>query len=338
PVAPELGRRIPQRVLVVQVEVEVLLTQRELIGCALEPALQVVGERGHRRRRRVRRRRDALPQSRGYLPHERQPALVDAQRRFHKHPHRLDQRGSRIVEQPRHVLQPARQRHRALFRGAVAPAQQEVQAPEQVRQPESGVLRLRALALETPQGDPDLVQEGRTVDFSFALVGRGLFEGGCDGFERGEVRSESARAEAPIAVVVGLHSRLRRAHGVQVPSQIEVGPLDLPERRYRHAACLSSRWHSSSERTRSVRFAASNNARHAASSSASYPCVSSQYFTFESPDTGEISIFCSSPNSWAGTELYTRSASQACPFFFALMIAAACTPVPVRNASSPITG
>src|SRR5438309_1098696 len=269
PVAPELGRRVPQRVLVVQVEVEVLLTQRELIGCALEPALQVVGERGHRRRRRVRRRRDALPQSRGYLPHERQPALVDAQRRFHKHPHRLDQRGSRIVEQPRHVLQPARQRHRALFRGAVAPAQQEVQAAEQVRQPESGVLRLRALALETPQGDPDLVQEGRTVDFSFALVGRGLFEGGCDGFERGEVRSESARAEAPIAVVVGLHSRLRRAHGVQVPSQIEVGPLDLPERRYRHAACLSSRWHSSSDNTRSVRFAASNNARHAASSSGS---------------------------------------------------------------------
>src|SRR5438034_1879269 len=32
---------------------------------------------------------------------------------------------------------------------SVAPAQQEVQAPEQVRQPESGVLRLRALALET---------------------------------------------------------------------------------------------------------------------------------------------------------------------------------------------
>src|SRR2546430_12288449 len=38
---------------------------------------------------------------------------------------------SRIVEQPWHVLQPARQRHRALFGGSVAPAQQEVQAPEQ---------------------------------------------------------------------------------------------------------------------------------------------------------------------------------------------------------------
>src|SRR5207249_10894414 len=150
--------------------------------------------------------------------------------------------------------------------------------------------------------------------------------------------AEAARTEAPVTVVVRLHPRLRRAHGIHVPPQIEVGPLDLPERRYRHAACLSSRWHSSSDNTRPVRFAASNTARHAASSSGSWPWVSSQYFTLESPDTGEISIFCSSPNSCAGTELQTRSASHAWPFFFALMIAAACTPVPVRNASSPITG
>src|SRR2546426_6068275 len=62
-----------------------------------------------------------------------------------------------------------------------------------------------------------------------------------------------------------------RRDGVEVPAQIEVGTLDLAERPYRHTACFSSRWHSSSESTRSVRFAASNSTRHAASSSASYP-------------------------------------------------------------------
>ncbi len=226
-------------------------------------------ERGHRRRRRIRRGSAALAQPGRHLPHERQPALVDAQRRLDEHPDRLDQRGPRIVEQPRHVFQPARQRDRPLFGAPVAPAQQEVEPAEQMREPKPRVLGLGALALEAPQGDPDFVQERRAVDFVVQLIGGGLFEGGGDGFERGEVRGERARTEAPVTVVVRLHPRLRRAHGIHVPPQIEVGPLDLPERRYRHAACLSSRWHSSSDNTRSVRFAASNSARHAVSSSGS---------------------------------------------------------------------
>src|SRR6185437_16556168 len=146
-------------------------------------------------------------------------------------------------------------------------------------------------------------EERRAVDFVVQLIGSGFFECGGDGLERGEVRGEGARTEAPVAVVIRLHARLRRAHWIEVPPQIEVGTLDFPDRRYRHAACLSSRWHSSSDSTRSVRFAASNNARHAALSSGSLVCVSGQYFTLDSPDTGEISIFCSSPNSCAGTEL-----------------------------------
>src|SRR5213083_2896831 len=322
-----------------EVKVEVVFTQREPVRRAVEPSLQVVRERRQRRTGGGGRHGDSLGLMRGAdLPDQRRAPLVDAQRGLHEHADRFHQGGARVVQEPRQVLQSARERGGFLLRRPVAAAQQEVQPAEQVRQPERRILCLGALALEAAQHHADFVQERRTIDLVLELVGGRLLEGRGQGLERHEVGSEGDRAEAPVTVVVGLHPRLRRRHGVQMPSQIEVGALDLPERRYRHAACLSSRWHSSSERTRSVRFAASNNARHAASSSASYPCVSSQYFTFESPDTGEISIFCSSPNSWAGTELYTRSASQACPFFFALMIAAACTPVPVRNASSPITG
>src|SRR5882672_7269602 len=122
--------------LVVQMEVEVFLTQRELVGRALEPALQVVLERDHRRRRSIRRGRDALSQPGPDSTPPRQPTLVDAQRRFHEYPHRLDQRGPSVVEQPRYGLKPTRQLDGSLLRGAVSPAQQEMQAPQQVREPE----------------------------------------------------------------------------------------------------------------------------------------------------------------------------------------------------------
>src|SRR2546426_5002611 len=68
----------------------------------------------------------------------------------------------------------------------------------------------------------------RSTLFPYTTLFRSLFEGGCDGFERGEVRGEGARAEAPIAVVVGLHSRLRRAHGVQVRSEEHTSELQSP--------------------------------------------------------------------------------------------------------------
>src|SRR5690242_11653102 len=170
-------------------------------------------------------------------------------------------------------------------------------------EPEPRIPGLGPLALEAPQRHAQLVQQGRAVDFLFELIGRYFFERGGEGLERRQVGRERRGSVPPVAVIVPFHPGLRCGHRIEVPPQVEVRALDFPERPYRHAACLSSRWHSSSESTRSVRFAASNNARHAASSSASYPCVSSQYFTFESPDTGEISIFCSSPNSSAGTEL-----------------------------------
>src|SRR5258708_6854754 len=44
-----------------------------------------------------------------------------------------------------------------------------------------------------------------------------------------------------------------------------------------------------------------------------------------------MSIRCSSPSSSAGTELYTRFASQSAPFFLALIIAAECPPAVRRR-------
>src|SRR2546421_8741370 len=76
----------------------------------------------------------------------------------------------------------------------------------------------------------------------------------------------------------------------------------------------------------------------ASGSSAGISWRASQCLTFESPLIGPISICCSLPNSPAGTPLYTRSASQRSPLRCALMIAAACTPVAVRNASAPASG
>src|SRR6266550_7799218 len=208
-----------------------------------------------------------------------------------------------------------------------------MEAAEQVRQPELRILGLRLQLLEAPQRDANLVQQRGAVDLLLDIGGIRLLEGGRQRLERGEMGRELGGAEAAVAVVVPRHPRLRRGDGVHVPVEIEKRLLDVAE-----AHALNNRWHSSSDSTRSVRLAASNNVRQASSSLGSYPWCSSQYLTLDSPDTGEISMRCSKPNSSAGTELYTRSASQLWPFFLALMIAAACTPVPVRNASVPTTG
>src|SRR2546426_414720 len=92
-----------------------------------------------------------------------------------------------------------------------------------------------------PQQDPDVVQEGRAIDFVFHLASSGFLEGGGGGLEGGEVRGERAGTEASVPVVVRLDPRLRRRDGVEMPAQIEIRTLDLAERPYRHTACFSSR-------------------------------------------------------------------------------------------------
>src|SRR2546425_292356 len=164
-------------------------------------------------------------------------------------------------------------------------------------------LRKGPLALVHPQRHAHLVQQRRAVDLFIQLGGVCLFESGGERLQGGEVGGEGGVGVVSVTVVEGGDPRLGSRHRVHVPAQIEVGAFHLPQSAYRHAACFKSRWHSSSVSTRSVRFAASNSALQAASSSPSYPCVCSQNFTFERPDTGEISIFCSSPSSSAGTEL-----------------------------------
>src|SRR5438093_1169395 len=313
PVAPQLGSGLAQRVLVVQPEIEVVFAEGDMLGRRLEPPLEIVLERRQRRRclldgglelprllgcpRRERGRDGA---------NEQQAPFVDPQRRLDEHPHRLDQRGARVVQERRYVLEPAHEGARLLLGRTVAAAQQHVQPGEEMLQPERRILRLRPLLLEPPQRDARFVQQRGAVDLVFEPVRGGFFQGGREGLERGDQRAQRLRAVPPVAVVVPPHARLRGRDGVELPAQVEVRAFDGAERAYRHAICLRRRWHSSSDRTRSVRFAASNSTRHAASCSASYPCVSSQYFTFDNPETGEISIFCASPSSSAGTELYTR--------------------------------
>src|SRR2546422_7872027 len=60
--------------------------------------------------------------------------------------------------------------------------------------------RLRPLALQPPQHDPDVVQQGRAIDFVFHLASSGFLEGGGEGLERGEMRSERAGTEASVPV------------------------------------------------------------------------------------------------------------------------------------------
>src|SRR2546428_14077632 len=116
-----------------------------------------------------------------------------------------------------------------------------MQAPEEVREPERGILRLRPLPLQAPHGDADVVQERRAVDLVVEGGSRGFLERGDDGPERHEVRRERGGAEAPEAVVVRGHAGLRRGDGVEMPAEIEVRALDLAELSYGHATCFRSR-------------------------------------------------------------------------------------------------
>src|SRR6185503_754554 len=308
----------------------------------VEPALEIRVERQQRLARLLGSRvepRGMLwrlrAQRSGHVLDQQPPAFGHAHRRLDEDAHRLRERLLQIVQERRNVLEPADRRGRLLCRRAIGRQQQMMEAAQQVREPEFRVLGLRANMLEPPQRDPDFVQQRGAVDL-FLEIGRvHFFQRRGNRLQRRELRPERGMTEPSVAIVVARHAGLRRGHRIHVPVEIEERLLDVAKT---HGGLLNTRWHSSSDSTRSVRFAASNSVLHARSSLGSYPCCSSQYFTFDSPETGEMSIRCSKPNSSAGTELYTRSASQLWPFFFALMIAAACTPVPVRNASVPITG
>src|SRR6266581_2995459 len=146
----QLRRGVAQRVLVVQVKVEVVLAQRGLFRRRLEPTLQVAVERRHRFRRLL----DRLPQGvarsgrgvrngGGDAAHQPQPSRVDPQRRLDEYPHRLRQCDARVIEQARHVLEPSHQRAGPLLVAPVAASQQKVQPAKQMVQPERRTLGLR---------------------------------------------------------------------------------------------------------------------------------------------------------------------------------------------------
>src|SRR5213075_1467744 len=173
------------------------------------------------------------------------------------------------------ILEPPHRRAGFLVRRAITGEEQMMQSAEQVGQPELGVRRVRPQFLVAAHGDADLVEQRRAVDLLVQPVDAGFFERGRERLEGREVRRQRGGTEAAVAVIVARHAGLRRRDGVQVPPQVEERPLDRAEG---HA--FSNRWHSSSDSTRSVRLAASKSTLQAASFSESYPCSSSQYFTF----------------------------------------------------------
>src|ERR1044072_954498 len=117
-----------------------------------------------------------------------------------------------------------------------------MQSTAEMRQPKFGGLRLRVQLVKAPYRDADFVEQRGAVDLLNEIDGVPLLEGGRNGLERGERRSERGRAEAAVAVIVARDARLRRRDGAHVPMEIEERLLDV---RKTHA--LSNLWHSSSD-------------------------------------------------------------------------------------------
>ena len=270
-VAPQLRRRIAERMLIVEQEVERFLADREVLGSHFQPALEIRVEREQRRARLLCRGRETggvhrrLRAKRGRELFDEQPAAFGhSHRRLDEDPHRLFQRGLEIIEELGDVFQAPDRRRRLLGGGTVGGEQQMMQPAEQMREPEFWVLGLRLQLLEAAQHDADLVQQRRAVDLLLEIGGVGCFQRGGNRLERREMGHERGRTETAVAVIMPRHASLCGRHRVQMPVEIEKRLLDVAQ-----AHAFSNRWHSSSDRTRSVRFAASNSVRQASSSSGS---------------------------------------------------------------------
>ncbi len=251
PVAPQLGGGIAERVLVVQQEVERVLADRELVRPRLVPAREIRVELEQRLARPLRRggetggvRRRLQSERRGELFHEQPATLGHAHGGLDEHAHRFLEPGLQIHEKVRDVLEPPDRPCRFLRRRPVGGEQQVMQATEQMREPELGVLGLGPERPEPAQRDPDLVEQRGAVDLLLEIDGGCLLQRGGERFQCGEMRRQRGRTESAIAIVVPRHAGLRRRHRVHMPMQIEIRLFDVAD-----AHALSNRWHSSSVRT-----------------------------------------------------------------------------------------
>src|SRR5882762_4990639 len=164
-VAPQLRRRIAERVLIVQQEVERLLADREVLRPHFQPALEVGVEREQRRARLLRRGRETggmhrcLRAERGRELFDEQPAAFGhSHRGLDEDANRLFQRGLEILEEFGDVLESSDRRGCLLGGRAVGGEEQVMQAAEQMREPEFGILGLGFQLLEAAQHDADFVQ------------------------------------------------------------------------------------------------------------------------------------------------------------------------------------
>src|SRR5919108_3472076 len=177
---------------------------------------------------------------------------------------------------------------------------------ERVEERVRWVARVRPLPLEHEQIVPRGVQRGRLIDFVVQRLGFDLFETRGVRTERRDVLADGSGIEAWKLSVELVPADIRALDGVDPPTEIEIALEYVGESlaharagcrcRSRIMACSSS-----SRITRFMRLAASKRSWQRESSAGSYPCSSSQHFTLDNPETGEISILCVRPKSPAGT-------------------------------------
>ena len=226
-VAPQLGSRVPQGMFVMQAEVEIVFPQCEMVRTRVEPLAQVDPERREGTHRRVFCRADPrgecrrlIRDRRAHLLDEFNAPLDDPQRGLGKQSDGLDQAGARVVEKRRDVLQPADDRSGTVGWAPVTAQHQEMQTPQQVRQPETRILRLRPFPLEPPHRDPYLVQEGGAVDLVVEGFGLHFFQRRGEGPERCQVGSERGSTVASIPIIVRRDAGLRGRDGIEAPADV----------------------------------------------------------------------------------------------------------------------
>ena len=235
-VAPQLRRRIAERMLIVQQEVERFLADREVLGSHFQPALEIRVEREQRRARLLCRRRETGGVHRrlgaecgGELFDEQPAAFGHPHRRLDEDAHRLFQRGLEILEEFRDVLESSDCRGRLLGGRAVGRKQQMMQPAEQMGEPKFWILGLGFQLLKATQHDTDFVQQRRAVDLLLEIGGVGCFQRGGDRFERREMGCERGRTETAVAVIMPRHAGLCGGHRVQMPVEIEKRLLDVAQ-------------------------------------------------------------------------------------------------------------
>ena len=167
------------------------------------------------------------------LHHQLAAAAQHGERRIDEHRRWIIQRLSRGVEERGDRPEPLERRGRPAAGRAVLPAQDRVEALEEMVDPEDRVALVRPLVLEPVDGAPELAEQRRPVDLVLQVVHLELFDRAGDRPERRHVLAHRRRIEPAEASV--LRDEAGRAGGgrVEVVLEVQVGPAELIDGRHR---------------------------------------------------------------------------------------------------------